>query len=82
MWKRRRRFLRGWRLGRDVIEAIDVIGIMDETIEKIVGDAMKVIQDYSYSDQYFILEEVCNRLQHSAEEALKLEYFNPLNDDE
>ena len=55
---------------------------MDETIEKIVGDAMKVIQDYSYSDQYFIIEEVCNRLQHSAEEALKLEYFNPLNDDE
>ena len=82
MWKRRRRFLRDRRLGRDVIETIDVIGIMDETIEKIVGDAMKVIQDYSYSDQYFILEEVCNRLQHSAEEALKLEYFNPLNDDE
>lgn len=82
MWKRRRRFLRDGRLGRDVIETIDVIGIMDETIEKIVGDAMNVIQDYSYSDQYCILEEVCNRLQHSAEEALKLEYFNPLNDDE
>lgn len=69
-------------MGRDVIESIDVIGIMDETIEKIVGDAMKVIQDYSYNDQYFILEEVCNRLQHSAEEVLKLEYFNPINDDE
>ena len=69
-------------MGRDVIEAIDVIEIMDETIEKIVGDAMKVIQDYSYSDQYFILEEVCNRLHHSAEEVLKLEYINPLNDDE
>ena len=48
---------------------------MDETIEKIVEFARKNIALYGNSDQYFILEEVCRRLQDEGSNALKMEYL-------
>lgn len=48
---------------------------MDETIEKIVEYAQKAIGSYGCSDRCFILEEVCQRLQEEASNALRMEYF-------
>lgn len=55
---------------------------MDETIEKIVAFTMKVIKSYGYSDQYYLLEEVCRRLQMEGTNALQMEYFMEEPDDE
>ena len=48
---------------------------MDETIEKIVEYAKKAIALFGNSDRYFILEEVCRRLQEEGSNALKMEYL-------
>lgn len=48
---------------------------MDETIEKIVEYARKSIAQFGNSDQYFILEEVFQRLQEEGANALKMEYL-------
>lgn len=55
---------------------------MEETIEKIVEFAMKTIKGYGYSDQYYLLEEVCRRLQTEGTNALQMEYFMEEVDDE
>lgn len=48
---------------------------MDETIDNIVEFAMKAVKGYGNSDRYFILEEVCRRLQVKGINALQMEYF-------
>ena len=48
---------------------------MEETVEKIVEFARKSIAQFGNSDQYFILEEVCQRLQEEGSNALKMEYL-------
>lgn len=48
---------------------------MDETIEKIVADALRAVDDFTYSDQYELLSEVARRLQEAADTALKTEYM-------
>lgn len=48
---------------------------MDETIEKIIGQAMDEVRHYGHCDQYAILDEVSRRLRVESENALKMEYF-------
>lgn len=55
---------------------------MDETIEKIVESTLKAIKGFGNGDQYFILEEVCRRLQTEGANALQMEYFMEEPDDE
>lgn len=55
---------------------------MNETIEKIVEYAKKSIALYGNGDQYFILEEVCRRLQEEGSNALRMEYFMEEAEDE
>ena len=55
---------------------------MDETIEKIVEYAKKAIALFGNSDQYFILEEVCRRLQEEGSNVLRMEYFMEGTEDE
>lgn len=47
---------------------------MDETIEKIINYALKEVKDFTYTDQNFILEDVANKLQGHANDALMAEY--------
>ncbi len=48
---------------------------MDETIEKIIEQAMDEVRPYGHCDQYAILDEVSRRLRVESENALKMEYF-------
>lgn len=55
---------------------------MDETIEKIVEYTKKSISQFGNSDQYFILEELCRRLQEEGSNVLRMEYFMEETEDE
>ena len=48
---------------------------MEETIEKIIDQAMDEVRHYGHWDQYTILDEVSRRLRVESENALKMEYF-------
>ena len=48
---------------------------MDEAVEKIVEFARKSIAQFGNSDQYFILEEVCEKLTIEGAMALRKEYL-------
>lgn len=55
---------------------------MDEVVEKIVAHAISAISKFSESDQYFILEEVCERLTMEGALALRKEYLLEDTEDE
>lgn len=55
---------------------------MDEVVEKIVAYATSTISEFSGSDQFFILEEVCERLITEGTTALRMEYLPEDTEDE
>lgn len=55
---------------------------MDEVVEKIVAYTTSSISEFSLSDQYFILEEVCERLTIEGATALRKEYLQEDTEDE
>lgn len=54
---------------------------MEETVEKIIKEAMGRVKNYTLSDQHWILTEVYERLRDNADECLQMEYFNVNTDD-
>ncbi|WP_294549588.1 hypothetical protein [uncultured Bacteroides sp.] len=54
---------------------------MEETVEKIIKEAMESVKNYTLSDQHWILTEVSERLRNNADECLQMEYFNVNIDD-
>lgn len=54
---------------------------MEETVEKIIKEAMGRVKNYTLSDQHWILTEVSERLRNNADECLQMEYFNVNIDD-
>ena len=54
---------------------------MEETVEKIIKEAMERVKNYTLSDQHWILTEVYERLRDNADECLQMEYFNVNTDD-
>lgn len=48
---------------------------MEETVEKIVSAARAAVKDYGGGDQYWIYEEVIQRLQDEERMALQMEYL-------
>ena len=48
---------------------------MDETIEKIIEQALDEVKHYGNCDIYSIFDEVSRRLRMESESALKMEYF-------
>lgn len=48
---------------------------MEETVEKIIKEAMESVKNYTLSDQHWILTEVSDRLRNNADECLQMEYF-------
>lgn len=54
---------------------------MEETVDKIIKEAMERVKNYGLSDQHWILTEVSNRLRDNADECLQMEYFNINFDD-
>ena len=54
---------------------------MEETVEKIIKEAMERVKNYTLSDQHWILTEVADRLRNNADECLPMEYFNVNIDD-
>ena len=54
---------------------------MEETVEKIIKEAMERVKNYTLSDQHWILTEVSDRLRNNADECLQMEYFNVNIDD-
>lgn len=55
---------------------------MDEVVENIVAYATSAISEFCGGDQYFILEEVCERLTIEGAKALRNEYLPEDTDDE
>ena len=49
---------------------------MEETVEKILTIIEKQLSGYDYGDQYWILNEVCERAKEMAFDSLQMEYFN------
>ena len=49
---------------------------MEETVEKIIKEAMESVKNYTLGDQHWILTEVSERLRDNADECLQMEYFN------
>lgn len=54
---------------------------MEETVEKIIKEAMERVKNYTLSDQHWILTEVYERLRDNADECLQMEHFNVNTDD-
>lgn len=54
---------------------------MEETVEKIIKEAMESVKNYTLSDQYWILTEVSERLRGNADVCLQMEYYNVNFDD-
>lgn len=54
---------------------------MEETAEKIIKEAMERVQNYTLNDQYWILNEVSERLRGNADVCLQMEYYNVNFDD-
>lgn len=48
---------------------------MEETVDKIVAAARAAVKDYGGGDQYWIYEEVIQRLQEEEQAALQMEYM-------
>jgi hypothetical protein len=47
---------------------------MDEIIEKQVNKVSEAISGFSWSDQYFILQEIADRLKVRSTDCLAIEY--------
>lgn len=55
---------------------------MDETIDAIVNEALRLVAVYGGDDRYAILEEAGRRLQSEGENALLMEHFEWKEEDD
>ena len=55
---------------------------MEQTIERIQNEVVKLLQPYDYADQVLILRELENFCGQQADEALKMEYDMAAMEDE